>query len=775
MGKRMYYYFYGSTSQGDNGDDRGANGESAPPPGPSRQSSHAATESDSLVGECLVPTDNEEDTPKNTNADFQQLLISQESGQLHPLASTHPDESSSKNFFKACVARYKRFRRNHATASHTLLVVAGTMLCLSLLALVFSPTGIMSRAIIASTNPITTAQQRAKNFKMVWPEIDRAAYNDPVGNFLDPTLFHSSLLHDGSSSNGQRQFIFPFPTGAFWTNLVMPPTADKGLSYPIAVYPYGYKWSDCLLEASYPVLHRNEQPKAIRDYFFPDLTFGVSQVVTARKIVAFDPLSVTLRYYTDKKDTYWETYLVQGSPYVTIKYSHTSPIITAFSTFTDVICPREDLEPLDIGNWRGRRNLKLGVCSSNIDPTQPTNNGQNTTLHGVQFTIQTREGVRWIVFASELATLDFETVNRTTIMVSGENGKAFTGVLRFAVIPPTRDQQHASDSVTTQTSSALDQILQSTGTKRLIYHAGVYPVSGAVSWSFRPAATETTDLTSNVLYELTGASESTLSSSSASKMKGGRVGTIEFKYETLSFTATVTGPKSLLMLALPHHARSMSSSAQLGNDMFDLVYTCIKGPMRPVLGSTWSYDEPLPSLGFDGDSGSNSEKLFLSSPGVRSKILANLKEDVKLTLPTATENIYGFGKQAARLAQIAHIAHVMQNGNTTNASQNPSQMSPETEDESDTTASTVFQEAKQVLRGALEGLLHTRDSDSLVYDANLGGMVTTDGLLNSHADFGNGRYNDHHFHYGYLLYACAIMGKIDPLFVKEFGDAVGKS
>lgn len=755
MGERQYYYFYGSTSEGSNGGPQKGENESAPPR--LAPSSPAVTESDSLIGEGLVSTDNEDDTPMNSDADFQQLLVSHGKGRLHPLDSL-PERSRKQNCLSWWVSWYKRFRRSHSV-SHMILIVAGVMLFLSLLALMFSPRSVSGIGDSSAVNPIAVSQERAKNFKIPWPEIDRSAYNDPVTNFMDPTLFHSSLLNNNSNGNGKSQFIFPFPTGAFWTNLVLPPTADRSLSYPIAVYPYAYKWSDCLLEASYPAQHRKEEPKAIHDYFFPDLTFGVSEEVASRKIVAFDPLSVTLRYYTDKRDVYWETYLVQGSPYITIKFSKMSPVITAFTTFTNVICPREDLTPLEDGTRRRRRKLKFGVCSSNNDTTEQKNN-QVTTLHGVQFTIETQEGVRWIVFASELVILEMDMQTRTTISVSAENGQAFTGVLRFAIIPPVRDQQHGSDSITTQTSSALDQILQSTGMKRLIYHAGVYPVSGAVSWSFRSASmVEGTDSAINALHSLTGASESTSSLGSTDAPKGGRIGTIEFKFGTKSFTPTTTGPKSLLMLALPHHAQSLPSSSQLGRELFDFVFQCIKGPMRPILGSSWSYDVPLPSLGFDGDSGSNSEKLFMS-PGVRSHILKSLTEDVKLALPTATENIYGFGKQAARLAQLAHIAHVIHSSDPTSA------------DETDATASSVFQEAKELLQAALAGFLRSKVSDSLVYDANLGGMVTTDGLLNSNADFGNGRYNDHHFHYGYLLYACAVMGKLDPLFVKEFGDGI---
>ena len=33
---------------------------------------------------------------------------------------------------------------------------------------------------------------------------------------------------------------------------------------------------------------------------------------------------------------------------------------------------------------------------------------------------------------------------------------------------------------------------------------------------------------------------------------------------------------------------------------------------------------------------------------------------------------------------------------------------------------------------------------------------------NNGADFGNTYYNDHHFHYGYFVYAAAVIGYLDP-------------
>ena len=65
-------------------------------------------------------------------------------------------------------------------------------------------------------------------------------------------------------------------------------------------------------------------------------------------------------------------------------------------------------------------------------------------------------------------------------------------------------------------------------------------------------------------------------------------------------------------------------------------------------------------------------------------------------------------------------------------------------------------------------------ADVLVYDRTYGGIVSARGLADSEADFGNGWYNDHHFHYGYLLYAAAVACKLDAsgAFLEAHKDAL---
>ena len=45
-------------------------------------------------------------------------------------------------------------------------------------------------------------------------------------------------------------------------------------------------------------------------------------------------------------------------------------------------------------------------------------------------------------------------------------------------------------------------------------------------------------------------------------------------------------------------------------------------------------------------------------------------------------------------------------------------------------------------------------------------------LRDVNADFGNGHYNDHHFHYGYFLYAAPVAAHLDPLWGQSYTDKV---
>lgn len=416
----QYHFFYGSTgtadsSNGDNGDSNANTADNQ-----SHRSNSIANEQESLLGESLVPTDNEEEPPNNSDFDLQHVLISNgtNNGMRHVVGggSNHsPNLNAAKNGIinGSANSNYHPLNGkngnggsnggnvnnfnsswNQIRQSHPVFHIVGLVGCMTVIMVCFAIT-LFPAASINSTgeSSLGIAVEATRRFDMKFPTVDRSKSNDPATIFLKNDLFHPSL-HYSTGKDAFRIFQFPFPTGAFWTNLVLPSTADRGFSYPIAVYPYAYKWSETSLIVSYPALHRKEETKAIHDYFIPDLTFGVTEQVQQRYVTNFDPLSVTLQFQTsastsntDTDDSSlgkgsWQTFLVQGSPYTTLEYDTVTPRIKALSTFKYVACPGEEgMNTQDFDDnfsdddgshnsggrrTRRRRRHLLGVCGVSV-------------------------------------------------------------------------------------------------------------------------------------------------------------------------------------------------------------------------------------------------------------------------------------------------------------------------------------------------------------------------------------------------------------------------
>lgn len=329
----QFNYFYGSTADDDD------NTAAASVLDTSINTNNPDQEQESLIGEELVSTDHEGDglpTPSHSEKDLEHLVITNNNRTRRRWWNRSPGQTGPGG-----VAR---------------------------LALVLVLALLMSTFLVVLFPHTSESLPQSRSVFVPFPAVLRSDYGDPVEKFIDTNLFHPSLL----SSTEPRTFVFPFPTGAFWTNLVLP-SPDGEVSYPIVAYPYSYKWSDTELQVSYPYLHRFTDAKSIRDTFAPELSFSTKEEIQARYVTKFDPLSVTLRYVTGSVEK-WGASLVQGSPYVTLRYIKATPVIKALSIFNAVLCPGDDDENFSDLNdddevisdsSSGRRKL-FGVCSIDV-------------------------------------------------------------------------------------------------------------------------------------------------------------------------------------------------------------------------------------------------------------------------------------------------------------------------------------------------------------------------------------------------------------------------
>lgn len=205
---------------------------------------------------------------------------------------------------------------------------------------------------------------------------------------------------------------------------------------------------------------------------------------------------------------------------------------------------------------------------------------------------------------------------------------------------------------------------------------------------------------------------------------GGEVGaTVSGDVADVGFTWEKQGAGPLLMMALPHHLDALVAPTKT-----DVTLRTIRGDMTGIIGDAWSFAEPLGTIDWYAPSGLAADKVAAVS--------AALAVDAVNEKPVA-EDAYFYGKQIAKLGRLALIADEL----------------------GDAATAAMIRER---MKTSLDPWLTGQNQDPLRYDPVWGGVCTAGGLANPAAEFGQGYYNDHHFHYGYFLYAGAALGKGDP-------------
>ncbi|KAJ1422648.1 endo-1,3(4)-beta-glucanase, partial [Ochromonadaceae sp. CCMP2298] len=427
----------------------------------------------------------------------------------------------------------------------------------------------------------------------------------------------------------------PYPTGAWWTNLVVGEGKDL-----IGVYPYALKTQESGVQVSYGASRRVVSKKSIVDPFVADLQLGTKEAYLSRAVEAHDALSVTMGYRTVGGK--YKTHVVKSSPFVTVVYDNATPEITA--------------ELMQINSVEARE-----VKDS----------------PGVKYIVTLGNWQKWLVYCSQPVALQW---SGNKISSSGP----IQGYVRVAILPVASYEK------------AFDELMQ---------YVQRYPTCGSVE----------------VVPALTTETESWLGGST------GAEATLVFKYSTV-------GAGELLMLALPHQQDGMlQPSLDSAVNIKALAYApvwCIKGKMRAVVGDSWRLRVPLVSAGWNYEV---SDKL---STARLDEIAQDLLQEMGAR-PIGAPDPYGFGKELGRMASLALIAD-------------------------DLGIATARQTAVEMLEAALGPWLLGDNSNSLNYDTTYGGLLTTNGLADKQGDYGQGWYNDHHFHFGYFMHGAAVIAKLDP-------------
>jgi endoglucanase Acf2 len=195
---------------------------------------------------------------------------------------------------------------------------------------------------------------------------------------------------------------------------------------------------------------------------------------------------------------------------------------------------------------------------------------------------------------------------------------------------------------------------------------------------------------------------------------------------TATTELTWSGPAgpARLFVAMPHQVAGLADGVVCDLGTFPTVH----GTARVCRGGVLSWSAPVRPVTVDLDlSGLTAED--------RAELSAQVRRDVAGT-PAPPADTYFGGKWLQRSAQLYRLAHQL--------------------GLDDTAARVRAALVAEIDRWADPRGCDARPASCFVYDARNHGVV---GLTPS---FGSDEYNDHHFHYGYFLYAAGVLGADDP-------------
>ncbi len=219
-----------------------------------------------------------------------------------------------------------------------------------------------------------------------------------------------------------------------------------------------------------------------------------------------------------------------------------------------------------------------------------------------------------------------------------------------------------------------------------------------------------------------GASAAILDDHAAAVVRGGHVAlSSEGNTGIVDLVFDADGGTPLVM-ALPHHLSLMADGA----DVRDLEMDTIKGTATAVSAATLSLRYDLGEVGFSAPRAID--------PAMDAELRVALADDADENPAAAGDSVYWAGKDLSKLARLALIADEL----------------------GETAIRDTFVDRLQPKVEAWLG-----DDSLLAYDTTWKGVVNSCVTDDVNCDFGQGIYSDHHFHYGYHVYAAAAVAHLD--------------
>ena len=242
---------------------------------------------------------------------------------------------------------------------------------------------------------------------------------------------------------------------------------------------------------------------------------------------------------------------------------------------------------------------------------------------------------------------------------------------------------------------------------------------------------------------------------------GGLQATITYDWDATRMDGTSGDTSKLLTFALPHHQDKLST-------LDEFCTSSLIGRVCLVEGSSWTVVETLPEISFNAPRRPLPQHL----PALAEALKADLAFRIPDNYQIGAGDTYFGAKSITKLARILINAQEVQ---TICAS--PNNEYGDACQRSSIPTNAEMDGALSHLRGVLDVWFGNNAEAPFVYDHSWGGVVSCgcyyeDGhcknaypncpsFVDQGLNFGNGFYNDHHFHYGYYIYSSAVVARFD--------------
>ncbi|GAB5370922.1 hypothetical protein AAMO2058_001534800 [Amorphochlora amoebiformis] len=597
-----------------------------------------------------------------------------------------------------------------------LSAVLTMILCLVILVIVMACSGLSSSSESGLPFPLPGEPRPVPNPKFPPPPEHTPSAPGKAGgplSSLSPVddLGFYGAKRIGSALPVQRlwgEMTTPYPTHEFFQNIVL----GKG-SNPenvITVLPYIVSIQHNLMSAIYPfVVTSSAQVQQIFDSVMGLISLGADGM-EAPRLLRSDKLSVTVGWEADGGSATMVSTLVQGDPYFSMQYSNAQVKVTSPQGVISLKIDGQKVElPCDGKNIYTANKIEIGLL-------------QHDAL--------------WFGYAFPEINVKCNDGGKLSLTSSDP----YTGVIRVAL----------AHNCTRGSGLHCPERLEGV-------HKTLPPPEAIVGW-----------------FEL-------LDKYSSSRIIGGhpeynekvdiytsKQASVQLMYDTedINTGAQATGA---LVLLLPHHRNALQHGVEVSGST---IHRTMFGSMTPyvVKPSLDMYFE-LPSMMW------NSPNPVATQ--YDHQLRKAVKEDVdKFVMPQNYQigagDPYNAGKLLSRMARIVLIADEL-----------------ELYDQRDKMVQDLANYTSLWVVG--------KTFNQLVYDTNWGGIVScgcmyddcggkckahcdnggppvcpslAEGSFAAGMDFGNGYYNDHHFHYGYIVYAAAVVAKFLPQWAEDYKEFV---